>query len=47
MKPGKAARSRALEITPIDKRYRILYAIQQQDLVIYVVKVGHRKDVYR
>ena len=28
-------------------RYRILYAIQQQDLVIYVVKVGHRKDVYR
>ena len=26
---------------------RILYAIQDQILVIYIVKVGHRKDVYR
>jgi len=24
-------------------RYLILYAIQEQDLVVYVVKVGHRK----
>jgi mRNA interferase RelE/StbE len=28
-------------------RYRIVYAIEDQDLIIYVVKVGHRKDVYR
>ena len=28
-------------------RYRILYAIEDQDLVVNVVKVGHRKDVYR
>ena len=28
-------------------RYRIVYSIQDQDLIIYVVKVGHRKDVYR
>lgn len=28
-------------------RYRILYSIEDQDLVVYVVKVGHRKDVYR
>jgi mRNA interferase RelE/StbE len=28
-------------------RYRILYAIEDQDLVVQVVKVGHRKDVYR
>ena len=28
-------------------RYRILYAIDDQDLVVHVVKVGHRKDVYR
>ena len=28
-------------------RYRILYAIQDQDLIVQVVKVGHRKDVYR
>jgi mRNA interferase RelE/StbE len=28
-------------------RYRILYSIKDQDLVVYVVKVAHRKDVYR
>jgi mRNA interferase RelE/StbE len=28
-------------------RYRILYAIEDQDLVVQVVNVGHRKDVYR
>ena len=27
-------------------RYRIVYSIEDQDLVVYVVKVGHRKDVY-
>lgn len=27
--------------------YRILYEIQDQDLVVTVVKVGHRRDVYR
>ena len=28
-------------------RYRILYVIEDQDLIVQVVKVGHRKDVYR
>lgn len=28
-------------------RYRILYSIQDQELTVWVVKVGHRKDVYR
>lgn len=28
-------------------RYRIVYSIEDQDLVVYVVKVGQRKDVYR
>jgi mRNA interferase RelE/StbE len=28
-------------------RYRIVYAIEDDRLVVYVVKVGHRKDVYR
>ena len=28
-------------------RYRILYSIQDQALTVSVVKVGHRKDVYR
>jgi len=28
-------------------RYRIVYSIEDQDLIVHVVKVGHRKDVYR
>jgi mRNA interferase RelE/StbE len=28
-------------------RYRIVYSIQDKDLTIWVVKVGHRQDVYR
>ena len=28
-------------------RYRIVYSIKDQDLVVYVVTVGHRKQVYR
>jgi mRNA interferase RelE/StbE len=27
--------------------YRIVYTIQNQELVILVVRVGHRKDIYR
>lgn len=27
--------------------YRILYMIQDEVLIVYVVKVGHRKDVYK
>ena len=28
-------------------RYRILYSLQDKDLTIWIVKVAHRKDVYR
>jgi len=28
-------------------RYRILYSIQDEVLTVWIVKVGHRKDVYR
>jgi len=28
-------------------QYRIIYSIQDDELIIWVVKVGHRKDVYR
>ena len=27
--------------------HRIVYGIEDDELVVYVVKVGHRKDVYR
>lgn len=27
--------------------YRILYEIQDSDLIVIVVKIGHRRDVYR
>ncbi len=28
-------------------QYRIIYSIQDKELTVWVVKVGHRKDVYR
>jgi mRNA interferase RelE/StbE len=27
--------------------YRILYTVQQHRLVVYVIDVGHRRDIYR
>lgn len=27
--------------------YRIVYSIEDRELIVYVVKVGHRRDVYR
>jgi len=27
--------------------YRIVYSVQDNELTVWVVKVGHRKDVYR
>ena len=28
-------------------KYRILYLIEDDILVIYIVKIGHRRDIYR
>ncbi len=28
-------------------RYRIVYSVQDKELTVWVVKVGHRKDVHR
>ena len=28
-------------------RYRIVYSVQDDDATVWIVKVGHRKDVYR
>lgn len=27
--------------------YRIVYSVQQNELTVWIVKVGHRRDVYR
>ncbi len=28
-------------------QYRVVYSIQDQDRTVWVVKVGHRRDIYR
>jgi mRNA interferase RelE/StbE len=28
-------------------RYRILYSVTDDELTVWVVKIGHRKDIYR
>ena len=28
-------------------RYRIIYSIQDNELTVCIVKIGHRKDIYR
>ena len=28
-------------------RFRIVYSIQDDELTVWIVKVGHRKDIYR
>ena len=28
-------------------RYRIVYSIQDDELTVWIVKVGHRKNIYR
>ena len=29
------------------RNYRILYKIENEELIIYVLKISHRKDVYK
>ncbi len=28
-------------------KYRVIYSVQDDELTVWVVKVGHRKDIYR
>ena len=28
-------------------QYRIIYSVQDKDLTIFIVKIAHRKDIYR
>jgi len=46
--PLRAHASRSVLYKPIIRgRYWIVYSIEDQELAVFVVKVGHRKDVYR
>jgi len=27
--------------------YRIIYAIEKQNITVYILKIGHRRDIYR
>ena len=27
--------------------YRVIYSIQNEELIVHILKVGHRKDVYK
>ena len=47
-RPRGAIRLSGLERYRIRQgKYRILYNIEDRELVVYVIKVGHRKAVYR
>ena len=41
----KLSASERYRIRQVD--YRILYSIDGKALIIYVIKIGHRKDVYK
>ena len=28
-------------------RYRIVYGVEDDELIVFVIKIGHRRDVYR
>ncbi len=40
---GEFAGLRRLRVGP----YRIVYEIQQRELTVLVIRIGHRRDVYR
>lgn len=47
-RPGEATRlSGAQKYRLRQGRYRILYTIEDDRLIMHVVKVAHRRDVYR
>lgn len=47
-RPAGAAKLSGLDRYRIRQgRYRILYTIEDMELIVYVIRVGDRKDVYR
>lgn len=47
-RPAGSQKLSGLELFRVRQgKYRIVYSIQDRELVVHVIKVGHRKDVYR
>lgn len=47
-RPASSQKLSGLELFRVRQgRYRIVYSVQDRELVVHVIKVGHRKDVYR
>jgi mRNA interferase RelE/StbE len=55
-KPGRSRTARFYAIKKLDGKeryrirqgkYRIVYSIEAGEFVVYVIKIGHRKDIYR
>ena len=47
-RPAGSQKLSGLELFRVRQgEYRIVYSIQDRELVVHVIKVGHRKDVYR
>lgn len=40
---GKYSDFHAIRVWP----YRVLYYIRNSDLTVFIVKIGHRKDIYK
>jgi len=47
-RPAGSQKLSGLELFRVRQgKYRIVYSVQDRELVVHVIKVGHRKDVYR
>lgn len=47
-RPAVSQKLSGLELFRVRQgKYRIVYSIQDRELVVHVIRVGHRKDVYR
>jgi len=47
-RPAGSQKLSGLELFRVRQgKYRIVYSIQDRELVVHVIKVGHRRDVYR
>ncbi len=45
--PGSQKLSQKEQYRIRQGNYRIVYSVQDKELTIYIVKIGHRKEIYR